>query len=57
MVNIDVNVKNHLIRVVVKKVVCGILVHVIANTIKRVKLVGEYLYIKSCACKERVIDK
>ena len=39
MINANMNVKNQLIRVLVKMVKCGILVNVIENVIKPVKLV------------------
>ena len=38
MINVDVNVKNHLIGVFVKKAICEILVHVIVSVIRRAKL-------------------
>ena len=37
---VDVNVKNRIIRALLKEVACGILAHVIASVIKRVKLVN-----------------
>ena len=57
MINVNVNVKKQLIRVLVKQVTCGILVHVIVNVIKLVKLVSNLIDIKNCACKDCVIVK
>ena len=38
MMNVGVNAKNYMIEVLVKMIVCGILVPVIVNVIRRVKL-------------------
>lgn len=38
MVNVDMSLKNSTIEAFVKKVICGILVHVIVGVIKHVKL-------------------
>lgn len=48
MVNVDVNVKSQLIGVLLKKTTCGILAYVI---------VGGYLDIVNCTCKEHISDK
>ena len=40
MISLDMNVKIQIIGVLAKKVICGILLHVIARVIKLVKLVN-----------------
>ena len=39
MMIVEVNVKNQIIRALLKEVACGILAHVIASVLKSVKLV------------------
>ena len=51
MINVGVSVK--MTRVLVKKVICGILVQVVASVIMHVK----HLDIKNCSCKKRLIGK
>ena len=40
-----------MIRVLVKRIICGILVHVILSVIKHVKI-GEYLDVKGSSCEK-----
>ena len=50
LVNADGSVKNWMIGVLVKMIVCGILVHVIVNVIRHVKLMNN-LYTKNFSCE------
>ena len=45
-----------MIRVLVKRIICGILVHVILSIIKHVKI-GEYLDVKGSSCEKWLIRK
>ena len=45
-----------MIRVLVKRIICGILVHVILSVIKHVKI-GEYLDVKGSSCEKWLIGK
>ena len=51
--NVSVSVKNLITRVLVKRVIFGILVHVIWSVIKHVKLIN----IKNYSCEKRLAGK